>query len=157
MPIFFNSHGKDMILRRKDGSSPWHQSRTGCGRWPRAWPSGLATAQVRLEAVAVGPREPLGRELSARRPLRGHRAAGPHAAVVGADGKVGAPIAGLPAIAAGGQGGLLDGLADSGFDKNRTLYFCFSEPDTSGGSTNSTALARAQLSADGTRPREPAR
>ena len=70
--------------------------------------------------------------------------------VVGADGKLGAPLAGLPAIAAGGQGGLLDVLADSAFASNRTFYFCFSEPEA-GGSANGTALARAQLSADGSR------
>ncbi|SEK06561.1 MULTISPECIES: PQQ-dependent sugar dehydrogenase [unclassified Variovorax] len=70
--------------------------------------------------------------------------------LVDASGKVGAPIAGLPAVAASGQGGLLDVLADSGFEKNRTLYFCFSEPAASG-AANSTALARANLSADGTK------
>jgi glucose/arabinose dehydrogenase len=70
--------------------------------------------------------------------------------LVDASGKVGAPIAGLPAVAASGQGGLLDVLADSGFEKNRTLYFCFSEPAASG-AANSTALARASLSADGTK------
>lgn len=72
--------------------------------------------------------------------------------IVGADGQLAAPVAGLPQIAAGGQGGLLDVLADSAFGKNRTLYFyfCFSEPDASG-SADSTALARARLSADGSR------
>jgi glucose/arabinose dehydrogenase len=68
--------------------------------------------------------------------------------VVEADVKIGAPIAGLPAIVAGGQGGLLDVLADSQFASNRTIYFCYSEPEAGGGSTNSTALARARLSAD---------
>jgi glucose/arabinose dehydrogenase len=67
--------------------------------------------------------------------------------IVDADGKLGSPVAGLPPIAVGGQGGLLDVLADSAFDKNRTFYFCFSEPDAAG-AANSTALARAQLSAD---------
>jgi glucose/arabinose dehydrogenase len=70
--------------------------------------------------------------------------------LVEANGKVGTPVSGLPRIAASGQGGLLDVLADSGFEKNRTLYFCFSEPAASG-AANSTALARANLSADGTR------
>ncbi|RYX89279.1 MAG: PQQ-dependent sugar dehydrogenase [Comamonadaceae bacterium] len=65
--------------------------------------------------------------------------------VVDARGGIGAPIAGLPAVAAGGQGGLLDVVLDSGFDSNRKLYFCFSEPGNGG---NSTALATAQLSAD---------
>jgi len=70
--------------------------------------------------------------------------------VIEADGRIGAPLAGLPTIAAGGQGGLLDVLADSGFARNRTLYFCFSEPEANGGA-NSTALASATLSADRTR------
>ncbi|MEJ8858692.1 PQQ-dependent sugar dehydrogenase [Variovorax robiniae] len=65
-------------------------------------------------------------------------------------GKVGAPLAGVPAVAAGGQGGLLDVVADSAFARNRTVYFCFSEPAT-GGLTNSTALASAQLSEDESR------
>jgi glucose/arabinose dehydrogenase len=70
--------------------------------------------------------------------------------VLEADGRAGAPLAGLPAIAAGGQGGLLDVVTDSDFAQNRTLYFCFSEP-AADGRGNSTALARAQLSADRTR------
>jgi glucose/arabinose dehydrogenase len=70
--------------------------------------------------------------------------------VVGADGQLGTPVTGLPAIAAGGQGGLLDVVLDSDFARNRTLYFCFSEPAVSG-NTNSTALARARLSADDAR------
>ena len=71
--------------------------------------------------------------------------------VVEADGKLGAAVAGLPAVAAGGQGGLLDVLVDSAFVRNRTVYFCFSEPEAGGGSSNSTALASAQLSADRSR------
>ena len=69
--------------------------------------------------------------------------------VVSPDGKRGAPIAGLPAIAAGGQGGLLDVLLDADFEQTRALSFCFSEP-AAGGRGNSTALARATLSADNT-------
>ncbi|HSH88908.1 MAG TPA: PQQ-dependent sugar dehydrogenase [Ramlibacter sp.] len=68
--------------------------------------------------------------------------------VIEADGKVGPPVAGVPEVASGGQGGLLDVVADSGFASNRNLYFCFSEPALAG---NSTALARARLSDDGTR------
>ena len=66
--------------------------------------------------------------------------------VVMPDGALGTPITGLPSIAAGGQGGLLDVILDSDFAHNRTLYFCFAEPGSHG--TNSTALAKAQLSAD---------
>jgi glucose/arabinose dehydrogenase len=110
---------------------------------------GLALAQARSEILASGLENPWGvaflpggRYVVTERPGR--------LRLIGADGKLNAPIAGLPAIAAGGQGGLLDVLADSGFDKNRTLYFCFSEPEA-GGSSNSTALASAQLSGDGAR------
>lgn len=65
--------------------------------------------------------------------------------VVEADGRIGQPVSGVPAVAAGGQGGLLDVVTDSAFPSNRTLYFCFSEPGPGG---NSTALARARLSDD---------
>jgi glucose/arabinose dehydrogenase len=68
--------------------------------------------------------------------------------IVAADGKLGPPLPGLPEVAAAGQGGLLDVVLDSGFERNRTLFFCFSEPGAGG---NSTALARAQLAADGSR------
>lgn len=108
---------------------------------------GTALAQIRPETISSGLENPWGlaflpggRFLVTERPGR--------LRLIGADGKIGAPITGLPAIAAGGQGGLLDVLVDSGFEKNRTLYFCFSEPAASG-PANSTALARAQLSEDG--------
>jgi glucose/arabinose dehydrogenase len=65
--------------------------------------------------------------------------------VVDAQGKLGPPLAGVPSVAARGQGGLLDVVTDSGFASNRTLYFCFSEPGAGG---NSTALARARLADD---------
>ena len=71
--------------------------------------------------------------------------------VIDAQGKIGAPLAGVPDVAAGGQGGLLDVVLDSGFAANRQLYFCFSEPGPGG---NSTALARARLSPDASRLEE---
>jgi aldose sugar dehydrogenase len=63
-----------------------------------------------------------------------------------AGGKPSAPIAGVPAVDAVVQGGLLDVVTDSDFARNRTIYFCFSEPGAN--KTNSTALARARLSED---------
>ena len=63
--------------------------------------------------------------------------------------KPSSPIQGIPALAVQGQGGLLDVVLDSDFARNRTLYFCFSEPGD--GKTNSTALARAKLSEDNKR------
>ncbi|AMM26539.1 PQQ-dependent sugar dehydrogenase [Variovorax sp. PAMC 28711] len=111
--------------------------------------AGMAFAAPRAQPVATGLENPWGvaflpqgRFLVTERPGR--------LRVVEPDGRVNAPIAGLPPIAAGGQGGLLDVLADSRVDSNRTVYFCYSEPDATG-AANSTALARAQLSADRTR------
>ncbi|GAB3649685.1 PQQ-dependent sugar dehydrogenase [Ramlibacter alkalitolerans] len=69
--------------------------------------------------------------------------------IVNAQGRLSPPLAGVPAVAARGQGGLLDVVLDSGFASNRTLYFCFSEPGAGG--TNSTALARARLAPDDSR------
>lgn len=68
--------------------------------------------------------------------------------LLAADGKALATVTGLPQIAAGGQGGLLDVVTDSDFARNRTLYFCYSEPAATG-RANSTALASARLSTDG--------
>jgi glucose/arabinose dehydrogenase len=62
---------------------------------------------------------------------------------VDAQGRLGPPLASLPEVAARGQGGLLDLVLDADFERNRTLYFCFSQPAEGG--TNSTALARARL------------
>lgn len=66
--------------------------------------------------------------------------------VIDSKGALGQPLLGLPAIAAGGQGGLLDVVLDSDFAHNRTLYFCYSEPGSN--ASNSTALAKARLSSD---------
>jgi glucose/arabinose dehydrogenase len=107
----------------------------------------VAMAQIRSETISSGLENPWGVTfLPGGRFVVTERSG--RLRVIAADGKIGAPVSGLPAIAAGGQGGLLDVLADSAFEKNRTLYFCFSEPEA-GGSANGTALARAQLSEDG--------
>ncbi|AOG24689.1 glucose / Sorbosone dehydrogenase family protein [Acidovorax sp. RAC01] len=68
--------------------------------------------------------------------------------VVDAAGKLSAPLAGVPRVAAGGQGGLLDVVTDARFETNRRIFFCFSEPAGAGAPGSSTALARATLSAD---------
>lgn len=111
--------------------------------------NGAASAQPRAEVVAAGLENPWGVSfLPAGRFVVTERSG--QMRVIGADGRVGEPLVGLPILAAGGQGGLLDVQADSAFDKNRTLFFCFSEPAATGGG-NSTALASAQLTADGAR------
>jgi glucose/arabinose dehydrogenase len=113
--------------------------------------SGFARVQaqgVRPEPVASGLQHPWavaflpqGRFLVTERPGRMR--------VVEADGKLGPALAGLPAIDAGGQGGLLDVVTDTDFAANRRIYFCYSEAAASGG--NSTALASATLAADNSR------
>lgn len=108
----------------------------------------LAQAQsVRAEVVASKLQNPWavaflpeGRFLVTERPGR--------LRVIEANGQVGEPVQGVPDVVAQGQGGLLDVLLDADFARNRTLFFCFSEPGSGG---NSTALARAQLSTDRTR------
>lgn len=67
--------------------------------------------------------------------------------LVAADGTKGEPISGVPEVDARNQGGLLDVALHPQFEQNRLIYLSFSEPDENG--TNSTAVARAKLSADG--------
>jgi aldose sugar dehydrogenase len=66
--------------------------------------------------------------------------------IVGADGRVGAVVKGLPPVATGGQGGLLDVVLDPKFAQNNWIYWSYSEPGDSG--TNSTAVARGKLAGD---------
>ena len=63
--------------------------------------------------------------------------------IVGRDGKLSRPLAGAPQVAVTGQGGLLDVALAPDFDRSRRVYFSFAEPR--GGSSNGTAVARAQL------------
>ena len=112
--------------------------------------AGLAPAQtaaLRTEVVVRGLENPWGmafidggRLLVTERPGR--------LRVVQPDGRLGAPVAGVPAVDAVGQGGLLDVAADRDFARNRQVFLCYSEAGPGG---NSTALARARLSADATR------
>jgi glucose/arabinose dehydrogenase len=66
--------------------------------------------------------------------------------IVSATGEVGAPIAGLPEVAARGQGGLLDVALSPSFATDRTIYWSYAEPREGG---NGTAVARGVLSVDG--------
>ena len=62
--------------------------------------------------------------------------------LVAPDGRLSDPLAGVPAVAAGGQGGLLDVALGPGFARDRLVYLSFSEPGTGG---QSTAVARGRL------------
>jgi aldose sugar dehydrogenase len=68
--------------------------------------------------------------------------------IVSADGKVGEPIEGLPAVDARGQGGLLDVALSPSFASDRTIFWSYSEPREGG---NATSVARGVLSKDGKR------
>lgn len=65
-----------------------------------------------------------------------------HLRTLSADGKLSAPFAGVPAVQARGQGGLLDVALDPGFAQNRLIYISYAEPGDDGAST---AFARATL------------
>lgn len=66
--------------------------------------------------------------------------------IVGRDGRVGPPIAGVPKVAAVGQGGLLDVALHPDFAKNGLVYLTHSV-GTEG--ANMTALSRGKLAAGG--------
>lgn len=57
---------------------------------------------------------------------------------------LGAPITGLPAVAASGQGGLLGMALDPDFATNRQVFLCFAEAREGG---SGTSVFRAKLSA----------
>jgi glucose/arabinose dehydrogenase len=65
--------------------------------------------------------------------------------IVGADGRLGDPISGLPSVDYRGQGGLLDAALSPTFSTDRLVYWSYSEPREGG---NGTAVARGRLSAD---------
>jgi glucose/arabinose dehydrogenase len=68
--------------------------------------------------------------------------------VVGADGSVSAPIVGVPAVHARGQGGLLDVVVGPNFAEDGLIVFSYAEPTARGART---AVARARLDAEALR------
>jgi glucose/arabinose dehydrogenase len=104
-----------------------------------------SAGELTVETVASGLENPWGlaflpdgRVLVTERPGR--------LRLVGSDGKLSGPIAGVPNVVARGQGGLLDVVLDPNFAQNRYLYLSFAEPRANG---NGTSVARARLSANG--------
>jgi glucose/arabinose dehydrogenase len=66
--------------------------------------------------------------------------------IIGTDGKLSEPVAGVLPVLAQGQGGLLDVALDPAFATNRTIYWTFAEPREGG---NGTAVARGVLNESG--------
>jgi glucose/arabinose dehydrogenase len=101
-------------------------------------------ASFTVETVASGLEHPWGlaflpdgRMLVTERPGR--------LRVVSPDGTRSPALSGLPAIAARGQGGLLDVALDPGFAGNSTIYLCYAEGRPGGGA--GTSVLRARLNA----------
>ena len=100
---------------------------------------------LRTEVVAQGLERPWalaflpdGRMLVTERPGR--------LRIVGADGTISAPVRGVPAVYAQGQGGLLDVALDPAFGTNGLVYLSYAEPGTGGAGT---AVARGRLTPQG--------
>jgi glucose/arabinose dehydrogenase len=111
-----------------------------CQDAPHVAPSGAT--KVAVTTVAKGLEHPWslaflpdGRMLVTERPGR--------LRYVTREGALSEPIAGVPAVHAEGQGGLLDVLLDPAFAENSTIYLSYAEPAKDG--TNGTAVARARL------------
>ena len=66
--------------------------------------------------------------------------------LVNTDGQLSAPISGLPAVDARGQGGLLDIMIKDDFENTRRIWWSYAEPRDNG--TNATAVATGILSDD---------
>jgi glucose/arabinose dehydrogenase len=66
--------------------------------------------------------------------------------IVAAGGALSAPLSGVPAVYARGQGGLLDVALSPTFAQDRLVYLSFSEPGSGGAGT---AVARGRLGARG--------
>jgi glucose/arabinose dehydrogenase len=67
--------------------------------------------------------------------------------IVGKEGALSPPVAGLPPVDARAQGGLLDVALDPSFASNGLIYWSYAEPRDGG--VNNTAVARGRLVADG--------
>jgi glucose/arabinose dehydrogenase len=109
-------------------------------------PAPAKPSKVKVETFAEGLDHPWGmqflpdgRLLVTERPGRMR--------LVSKDGKLSEPIAGVPEVAAVGQGGLLDVLLAPDFDNTGTIYFSYGEPR--GGGKNGTTAARARLVLEG--------
>jgi glucose/arabinose dehydrogenase len=100
-----------------------------------------AKADFTVETMAVGLEHPWslaflpdGRQLITERPGR--------LRILGQNGKLSDPVAGVPEVLAVGQGGLLDVALAPDFATSRRIYFSYAEPR---GAVNGTAVAHGRL------------
>jgi glucose/arabinose dehydrogenase len=114
---------------------------TACASAQGAREFDTENGRVRVVTVASGLEHPWGlaflpdgRMLVTERPGRMR--------IVSSRGELSAPITGVPEVAAGGQGGLLDVVLAPDFPKSSTIFFSYSEPRDGG---SGTSVARARL------------
>ncbi len=113
----------------------------GQAQAPRSPTPGATEGVVRVETVARGLEHPWalaflpdGRIIVTERPGR--------VRIIDRSGRISGPLAGVPAVQAGGQGGLLDVALDPNFGGNRLVYLSYAEPGEGGAGT---AVARGRL------------
>ncbi len=98
-------------------------------------------ANIAVETIASGLQNPWGlvflpdgRALVTERPGR--------LRIIGKDNKLSDPVAGVPDVAAVGQGGLLDVAVSPDFAKDSFIFLSFAEPRGPGGSSTSVVRAK---------------
>jgi len=102
--------------------------------------SGVA---YQVETVAEGLNKPWGLAfLPDGRLLISEKSSG-QLRILGTDGALSPPVAGLPAVDGRGQGGLLGLAVDPKFAQNGLIYWSYTEPQAGG--ANNTAVARGRL------------
>src|SRR5215210_7795989 len=116
------------------------------GRAPQSPTPASKEGALHVDTVASGLEHPWGlaflpdgRMLVTERPGRMR--------LVGLDGTISAPLAGIPGVLVGGQAGLLDVELNPKFPDNRLVYWSYSEPAPDG--TAGTAVARGRLKDNG--------
>ena len=109
---------------------------------PRSPTPAPVNGAVHVQTIARGLEHPWGLEflpdgrmLVTERPGR--------VRIVEQDGRLSEPLAGVPRVQAGGQGGLLDVALDPRFTDNRLVYLAYAEPGEGG--TAGTSVARGRL------------
>ncbi|MDG2526284.1 PQQ-dependent sugar dehydrogenase [Stenotrophomonas sp. HITSZ_GD] len=126
--------------RQDDAATGTPTARSAATAPPRPLPSQAGEIQVR--ELATGLAHPWGLALL---PEGGFLVTERGGALrrIGADGSVSAPLAGVPAVYARGQGGLLDVALAPDFAQSRRIYLSYAEPGE--GVLAGTAVARAVL------------
>lgn len=121
------------------------QDATSAPPTPAAVAASAASGEIRVTRVAGGLEHPWavlplpdGRFLVTERPGR--------LRYVERDGKLSAPLAGVPEVWAQGQGGLLDVVAAPDFATSRRIWLSYAEPGPNG--TAGTAVGYATLGSD---------